>query len=756
MLENFEANGDTIKTEELRVAKAVDLVATIGKIPYVRLVECKRVDEQSEVVVLEVEVELPRIKVYDIRRDERIAVCFDPTDSEQPEVLAVRRDFPEVPHLNLRLFEFPRSLCLFEEPYEEIKLRWTPTFLLNRIREWLALTAKGQLHQDDQPLEPLLGNPDGNIVLPDELFQPDGTKIHASYIAHRYGERNTLIVKGLTAESINDEPNDKLSSVLVLEGEPQQHGVISKNPRSIPALSSLVDKAGIHLLKELRNRCAALANNKPYSTVLNSYLIIVLILPKKRRADRQSEDTDTWVFLCPHTILEIGEKIGVWEVRNGEPGILLEYDINRGGEELNIALFKPHRAFSQEYASVLNGLPEPFINTQISLVGTGALGSQICVNLTKCGIGKWALFDYDILLPHNFARHALPYNDFLVGSKKVKALEIFVNNDISFKPIVNTFDIDVVRSHNSEDEVQKSFENADVILDCSTSIAVARYLALDVKTNARMISAFLNPVGSDLVVLIEDKNRETPLDLLEMQYYRHLINQPEYSNHLRRPNERVRYAIGCRDITSRIPQNSVAIHAGIGSRVFQNSLDNPDSKIGIWQINEQDLSVSCDLFPAPVLIAENVGEWKIRTDEALINKLLGERNEKLPSETGGVLVGSFDTSRKIVYMIDSLSSPPDSIEWPNLYIRGFKGLSEKLQIIQQITMNNLEYVGEWHSHPKGSDSRPSSTDWQASEMLSGIMNQDMLPSLMVIVGDKHELSFVLCEEDKVIVKTIFC
>jgi len=38
------------------------------------------------------------------------------------------------------------------------------------------------------------------------------------------------------------------------------------------------------------------------------------------------------------------------------------------------------------------------------------------------------------------------------------------------------------------------------------------------------------------------------------------------------------------------------------------------------------------------------------------------RYAKLPNETGGVLMGTFDTSEKIIYVVLVLPSPPDSIE----------------------------------------------------------------------------------------------
>src|SRR5205823_4548508 len=91
-------------------------------------------------------------------------------DTWYPEVVALRSDFPRVPHLNHRNREFPRSLCLYEQPWPEIALRWTPSAFVERIRYWLAETAKGTLHHADQPLEPLLLGTGRRIIIPADLF----------------------------------------------------------------------------------------------------------------------------------------------------------------------------------------------------------------------------------------------------------------------------------------------------------------------------------------------------------------------------------------------------------------------------------------------------------------------------------------------------------------------------------------------------------------------------------------------------------
>ena len=160
--------GELIPAASLSIAKASRLTAalTSGKAKFASLVECRRnLESGREAVVFDVDVEQPTEAVYPIAAVERIAVEFDHADRSYPFVWALRSDFPRVPHLNLTIADVPRSLCLYEQAYEEVKLNWGPLRLIEEIREWLRRTARGELHDESQGLEPILGAAAGVVVL---------------------------------------------------------------------------------------------------------------------------------------------------------------------------------------------------------------------------------------------------------------------------------------------------------------------------------------------------------------------------------------------------------------------------------------------------------------------------------------------------------------------------------------------------------------------------------------------------------------
>jgi hypothetical protein len=101
--------------------------------------------------------------------------------------------------------------------------------------------------------------------------------------------------------------------------------------------------------------------------------------------------------------------------------------------------------------------------------------------------------------------------------------------------------------------------------------------------------------------------------------------------------------------------------------------------------------------------------------------------------------------RKVLYIVDTIPSPPDSEEWPTVYIRGCKGLSKAVGAVERRTDGNLVYVGEWHSHPRGFGCSPSEDDMMAFAWLTGHMTAVGLPPLMAIIGSRGSHGFYLIE-----------
>jgi proteasome lid subunit RPN8/RPN11 len=716
----------------VRRAQELAVALRAGRIPFASFLECRRLAQapHAEVIVFEVEVERAQHVHNDIRRIERIAVQFDPADQQVPEVLALRPDFPRVLHLNLREHEFPRSLCLFDQPLAEYKLAWTPAFLIDRIREWLALTAAGKLHQDDQPLEPLLLNPGGYLVLSPDLLDVPSSQVAPIFLRRVDGGATQLTL--VAEQSVPGQMIEWIATCF--RCAPRSHGPINQQPSTVLELHQLLAVAGTDLLAELRRRLKEWVAEKPDGFTPSAKLVMLISVPLTRHHDSPVESRDVWAFAIPTPVSEIGVQLGVWQKKGDGLGLLLTPDLTKTGRDLPLVVLSPVRSFTRDLASAANGLVAR-IASKMSLIGAGALGSQVFVNLIRTGVGEWVIIDSDLLLPHNLARHALPGT--MVGFSKAKALATFANLTMKGAPIARAIVADVLNSEAEATCVAQSLFESDFIVDCSASVAVARHLALDVESRARRISFFMNPSGTDVAMLAEDCGRQTTLDALEMQYYRLLLHEPELDAHLANDADGVRYSRSCRDVTSTISQNHVAMLAAACSQALCAQIDEPTSRISISRTTSRGDFHTRHFTPSPVIRTKS-DEWTLCVDAWLLERIHGFRATKLPNETGGVLIGAFDMQRRIIYVVDTIPSPPDSVEWPTLYIRGAQGLTSQIKDIEIRTHHNLRYVGEWHSHPDGCSCRPSSDDRKAFRWLKEHMDAAGLPALMMIVGDRTQ------------------
>lgn len=208
-------------------------------VPFARLVECRR-GTAGDLVVMEVEVETPQRTAYDIRLEERIGVWFSvtptpPEESAPPDAFALREDFPDdVPHVNLRTYDYPRSLCLYDVPFAELRARWTPSRFVTLVREWLRLTARGELHAADQPLEPLIFGSVGWLILPSILRERD-----AAFGLKARGQIGDMpVLKAVPPDEVQQP--ERRFVVACIRTSPRTHGVIRRAPYTLADLHDLL------------------------------------------------------------------------------------------------------------------------------------------------------------------------------------------------------------------------------------------------------------------------------------------------------------------------------------------------------------------------------------------------------------------------------------------------------------------------------------------------------------------------------------
>ena len=731
----LDIGGIAVAEASLTIGRARDVAAVFARqvLDYAALVECRsRNSGKEEILIVDVEVERPQLCTYDVHASERVAIVFY-QDDRRPDVLSLRPDFPSVPHLNLSLTEYPKSLCLYEQLWTDVVIGWTPARFIERIRYWFAETAKGTLHKTDQPLEPLIVSTGYQIIIPADLFTAEGKDELQRLNVALLGDREARVLRAFRPTAEKDAGLPYIG--VVLTAEPQTHGVIRNSPANLNELHHFLANAGLDLLGKLRSNIELWAD-KPN---LKARLIIIVACPKVRDAGKPIEATDVWSFLTVDTVEQVLTAIGR---RASGGGILIgPPKDDEQGQTVALEVLRTYYSLSRSMAAFLNGHDEAS-DCKTVAVGLGALGSKVQANLARSGFGTWTLVDDDELLPHNIARHALTGE--WAGYKKVQAARVATQPKYDDAALPTEICADVLAPKKQKDALDKAFAEAELILDMSASVSVARHLASVVKVGARRVSVFLNPAGCELVVLAEDSDRKTPLDALEFQLYRAIVNDERLHSHLTTSTGVVRYASSCRDITSRVPDDQVSLLAAAATRAIWKAAEDKTSHIKLWQLDPATFGVTPVSVPTSPVHQEEIHGWTLITDNGLHQKLQALRAEKLPNETGGVLLGHFDHAHRRAYVVDMLPSPPDSKEWPTLYVRGAEGLMEQIERVRTLTAGNLEYMGEWHSHPVGCSARPSNDDMKAFASLTRHMDDEGQPALMAIVADAGPC-FYLCK-----------
>lgn len=734
---HFAARGEPIDPKALAHEQARQVRDALCWYPLAQLVEARAQNterKREEVLVVDVEPELPQDLVYDINSTERLALAFGESIRRCPVITALRKDFPHVPHLNWTPAGAPKSLCLYEDSWSEVRLRWTGAGFLRDLVHWLSRTATGELHAPDQPLEPFLFESADAVVFPETVFDDTAAeKVFASLMVQEQpGGSSTVKLQEVPEGELLEPPRKYCAAAI---GKPMPQSAMRDCPRNIEELVSLLNDVGIDLWEILSAR-VKLWYSSPQRPRECDSVVLLIRLPRLREARSSVESVQHLAFHL-HPITELSMATGrVGSAGVGEPFVpLVSGEVDEGIASLvSVVPMRAIQSLNRLTARHVSGLEAAKDELSVVLVGAGALGSHIHEHLSRMGWGRWTVIDKDTLLPHNVARHRLGEN--AVGVSKARAISQISEIETPHNVLDSAFLADALTVENSKDMLS-AYRRADLILDVSTSIAVARFLASDLDSKARRASLFVNPAGRDAVMLMEDVQRKAPLDAIEAQYYRAVLSDERLAKHIRRQPE-VRYGAGCRDVTARVAEDDLALASGLLCRQIRAADDS--AVAAVWQGTRDGDVRRIEIPIAPVLRYECEG-WGFVLDEAVVSRGAQYRLERLPNETGGVLIGYFDVPRKCVYVVDALPAPADSVEHSEAFIRGYAGLNKKITTIEARSGGQVGYIGEWHSHPDGAGVRMSQDDAVLLATIAEEVRMDGWPGVMMIIGEDSCVGF---------------
>ncbi|MBA7563537.1 hypothetical protein ES708_05196 [subsurface metagenome] len=388
----------------------------------------------------------------------------------------------------------------------------------------------------------------------------------------------------------------------------------------------------------------------------------------------------------------------------------------------------------------------------ISLIGCGALGSEISDCLCKAGIGSFLLVDKELFKAHNSIRHCIGLNR--VSFPKVFALaeylslhNPFVNIDVKGCDILkeefnNYFPSEFIAVSSIADDNVESFLNEKSI-EHNRTVFYARALRGGKAARIFRVKPREDACINCLALYLKENN-----DLF--------INIEEDKDLPVITNE-------CNNPVRPASAADLKLIASITARIIIDYLHGKGTDKNHWIWNTESLEkVNLDdstwgvinsrfLPPHPkCVICQGLNEKKVFICKEAYELMKEEVKSIKNLETGGVLIGH--TNKNGEFIIRKATMPgPNAIKKETCFLKDEEFTQKELENAFQNFGNKGLYLGEWHYHPQGNNS-PSGIDIKS---LTEIAKQDTYridSPLLIILSPSFECALTIHDKNGQCVK----
>ncbi|TGK23372.1 ThiF family adenylyltransferase [Leptospira kmetyi] len=708
-------------------------------------IETQCLSEKAEAIIVDyINTSIRSRNKIGIKNRERLAIAFIKGAKTPLEVIPLRKDFPNVLHLNNFDKDYPRSLCLYLESWNETERNYTPEKFLKRIGWWLFESSKNTLHVFDQPLEQLFFNTKYEILIPHNFreYSKDLNKIMYRKKVIQNEELDTFT---LEVEFRNKIQNDPEMNFLCVTIQPVKHTSINYHPPTLGELQDQFVDQSSDLIEPLRSEFKRVVPNKGIVDANHSdYSVLILTIPRLGLFDEITDRIDIYAVIIDSKLGSLGESMGVLhrqesEVYYVDHPILGEGTYKEDWRDITIYPIQVAYSPTKEFARRVSDIDSNSAEFESVLIGAGSLGSSMADLWAKEAWGNWTVVDGDQIKTHNIIRHSATLSDF--GKSKAKLVAEKMNENYEQGYAKHT-SICIEISQDNQSVWLSKFQNSNFIVDATASTGVARDIS-NIDSLSRCSSVFLTPSGSGGVLWLEDLDRNIRLDYLELLFYRAIITENWGESFLLKERPDLRIGEGCRDLSFVISYEQIKLYSSLFARQLRLNKEKPEAILKVWVLDDNSGAISVNSLDISNPLSTTLDDWRIICDDWFLDKLKYLRSNNLPNETGGPLIGYFDQKLKKIYIVDTINAPSDSESSSTSFVRGVEGLKEEVTAIIKKSSGNLNYIGEWHSHPKNVNVRPSPTDLFLLSEFTTIMSQEGLPFIMLIVGDEDKVSFSL-------------
>ena len=698
-----------------------------------RLRECRRIEEIGyEIVSFDLQISVPQRPVHPILPVETVSVGFASGNLAPPRIVVARHDFPDTPHQNLVPDGQPCVLCIDDRSWQDARSDYTASELLSRIVTWFEKACQGELHGADQPFDPVFAYDTAQQIIlrkDAETALERGSKVDV-WLADENGHYLLVVPADTSAKRAEKGVGLQIIRANV---DPKSMVRIKRSPRNLKRLVELLRDRGLDLVPILHKAALDWLNDDRDDRTKNWCFCIIVALPQINPSTGAVGDTRPTAFFCDVSGGDIGVALGSFMKNDTDveskvryvPTIAPNPDWTKL-EQIAVNVSLVHVELDATRAAHLADREETDLR-RVALIGAGSLGSALAELLTREGLFRWTIIDGDDFLPHNVSRHTLGREAFGAAKATRLAYRITtIRGDAEPRAIAE----DVLAAADGA-ESGKAIDEANLVIDASASVTVSRWLA-DRASAPRVASAFFTPAGNAAVLMSESADRRTNLRDLEAAYLREVLVNPALQDH-HRPGQQMRYTGACRALTNRIPTSSAAVLGGLIAGSLPDASRMPEPTLRIWT-RKAEGNIDC-LNVSTRTIRMHSAEWSVILPASLLTELAVKRDDALPNETGGSLMGLIDHDAKVISIIHALAAPEDSSGTQSGFTRGKRRLRHRMDEARARSGGLVRYIGEWHSHPPGHSALPSSIDRDQIVDLSSKLEIDGLPAVSLIIAE---------------------
>jgi hypothetical protein len=745
----------SLYTEEIENPALRDSISNILEFLDIGTPKFYKWSETKIAVAITVDVDLPSLGNYediDIQANEPILIVFDTAEypTTPPIVFTDRLSFPKnnLAHLYIAVNGRPPAFCLTRGSFADWYAGKRSVDLVIRIGNWLRDAATGKLSLDGGQFDPMRLEKYSGIVVYDydrflkivherKSFVPNQN--FAILLFKRNSDTSFKFILTITAENYEEVAE------ILQEASEKENASLKTDHFHVGYLVWSNDKAsnGQFIIdtpivwNELKN-------------FAQTYGISFNFLESYIATDDKNHFMGIPIIIAIKRPLNVIGYPGNIEFSN-YTAIINNTDKVAGkiNSDAAVSLFSHNQPLTLQKANNISGLKQIFEETSM-IMGCGALGSKITMHLARGGNGKLILVDPDTISPHNLVRHALLGQ--YIGLNKALAVKEAIE---SIYPDQKT---EVVNKVLTDPTLQHcDYNKLGWIFDFTASENVFNTIINARKLTAPVICrANISDSGNLGILNIEGFERNPRLDDLQVSLFSRYSHSQSISDWLHREyaslngnTVNVNIGVGCNSETTILSDEVISSHGAYFAGVIKHEASKTRS-VGKIYLNRvissgeyQMESEVIEVKPFVVIPAVNEPSWLIRFAHGVTDKIILQTSKAGHFETGGVFIGVANYKTKTIHVTGVIDAPVDSTANEVCFFRGHKGLASEIDKVTIGSGNQLGYIGEWHSHPRGPDAL-SPTDLKAVSNFKKDFEQltTPLPVFLTIVTPHGILPFI--------------